>query len=135
MRIVVLALLIVAAHFSLTAFAPGQAGKALIYWPFAADSKPILAGVGGLPQQGGSILTPALAGLAGLCLLAAVAALFGVVVPADWWTLLVVAGSVLSITLFVLYLSPLSLLPIAIDLTLLWGVVLQHWTATALRGA
>lgn len=135
MHIVVLILVLLAAHFSLTAFVPGPAGQAQFYWPWAADSRPILAGVGGLPQEGGSIVTPALAGIAGLCLLAAAAALVGIVVPAEWWTPLVVVGAVASIALFVLYLSPLSLIPIALDLLLLWGIVLQHWTVLGLRGS
>jgi len=133
-RILVLVLLLLGAHFSLTPFAPAQAGKARFYWPFAADSRSILSRVGGLPSQSGSIVTPLLGGLAGLCFLAAVPALFSVVVPASWWPFLVAVGSVASILLYVLYLGPNSLLPIAIDLVLLWGVLIQHWTVAALRG-
>ncbi len=134
MAIVVLVLLLVAAHFSLTVFAPGAAGGATFYWPWAANSQPILAGIGGLPQTGGGVVTPALAGIAGLCVLAATASLLGIVVPVNWWVPLVVAGALASIVLFVVYLGPLSIIPIALDLILLWGVALQHWTVAALRG-
>lgn len=40
MRFVVLALLLLGAQFSATAFAPAEAGKAWLLWPFADDSKP-----------------------------------------------------------------------------------------------
>ncbi len=135
MRIVVLVLLLLAAHFNLTAFAPGAAGKAVIYWPWAADSRPILAGIGGLPQESGSIVTPALAGIAGLCLLVAAGALLGIVVPVVWWPPLVIVGSVASMALFVLYIGPLAIIPIAIDVVLVWGVFIQQWSAMALRGS
>ncbi len=134
MHIVIVILVLLAAHFSLTAFVPSPAGQAQFYWPWALDMRPVLAGVGGLPQAGGGIVTPALAGIAGLCLLAAAASLLGIVVPADWWTALVIVGAVASIVLFGLYLSPLSLIPIGLNLILLWGVVLQHWTVLGLRG-
>lgn len=135
MRIFVLILLVLAAHLNLTAFAPSPAGKAVFYWPWAADSRPIVAGIGGLPQEGSGIVTPALAGIAGICFLAAVLALLGIVVPTDWWTPLIGVGVAASIVLFVLYLSPLSLIPIALNLILIWGVFLQHWTAAGLQGS
>ncbi len=132
MRIFVMVLLLLGAHFSLTVFAPAPAGKAKFYWPFAEDSKPIVGGIGGLPKQGNSVVIPLLALLAGLCLLAATLALFSVAVPKDWWPALVVAGSSASIVLYVLYLGPNALLPMAIDVVLLWGVLVQHWSATGL---
>jgi hypothetical protein len=90
MRYIILTLLLLAAHFSLTPFAPAQVGQAWIGWPFAADSNPVLSFVGGLPQQTGSVLTPLLAGVAGLGFIAAACALFGVGIPTAWWPTLVV---------------------------------------------
>ena len=133
MRFVVLALLIVAAHFSLTPFAPAPAGKGSFYWPFAADSKPRLDFVGGLPRESGAV-TAALAGIAGLGLVAAALALFGIAVPADWFPALVIVASVASALLYALYFRSTSLLPLAIDLVLLGGVILQHWTVSKLGG-
>ena len=126
MRYVILILLLLAAHFSLTPFAPAPVGKGTFYWPFAADSKPWLAGIGGLPQQSGRVITPLLAGLAGACFLAAALSLLGWVVPANWWMPLVLTASVASGLLYVLYLGPWSLLPIALDAVLLCGVFLQR---------
>src|SRR3712207_3270107 len=126
LRIIITALLLLGAHLSLTAFVPTEAGKNWVGWPFAVDTQPALPGVGGLPQQGGSALTPLIAGIAGLCLLAAVASFFGWLVPTSWWKPLVVAGTVASIALFLLYLGPFSVLPIVIDVVLLWGIFAQQ---------
>lgn len=120
MRFVILSLVLLAAHFSLTAFAPALAGKSWVLWPFAADSQPSLAGIGGLPQQVGSVLSPVLAGIAGLGFLVAAFSLFGVIAPALWWRGLVVAASTASILLFVMFPSRWSVLPIGLDAVLIW---------------
>ena len=135
MYIVVLVLLLLAAHFSLSAFAPARAGHAHVYWPWAVDTHPVLAGVGGLPQERDSVITQSLAVTAGLCLLGAAAALLGLFIPPESWMPLVTIGAVASLVLFVLYLGPRSLVPIALNLILLWGVVLEHWTVLELRGS
>ena len=119
------------AQFSLTAFAPAEAGKAWLLWPFAADSRPVLSGLGGLPAEGNSLLTPALAGLAGLAFLAAVLCVFGVVVPQGWLVPAVLVAVVCSALLHVLYAGPLSLLPIVVDAVLIWAVFIQQWRLPA----
>ncbi len=134
MRIIVIILLVLAAHFSLTPFAPAKAGHAIFYWPFAADTQPLLGFVGGLPNQSGSVLSPALAGIAGLCFLAAILGLFGVIVPTQWWPALVVAGAIASALLYILYFGLFSVIPIVIDVILLWGVFVQNWSVTGMRG-
>jgi hypothetical protein len=136
MRIVVLVLLLLGAQFSATAFAPAAAGKGWLIWPFAADSKSLLGFVGGVPQQSGGGFTPVLAVLAGLStlgFLAAAASLFGILVPATWWPILVPASTILSLLLQILYIGPLVILPILVDGVLLWGVFIQHWSVTSLR--
>jgi hypothetical protein len=134
MRIVVIVLLLLGAQFVLTAFAPAAAGKAWLLWPFAEDSKPWLNAIGGLPKEGGSAVTPLLAGIAGLCFLAAVLALLGWFVPSDWFRPLVLAATVAALLLNGLYLGIWAIAPIVIDLVLLWGVFFQSWSVTALRG-
>jgi len=104
MRILVAVVLIVGAHFSLTALIPGS--KALVYWPFGPESKPIVNVGAGAPTQ-------LLAVIAGASLLAA-AALFGLIIPEGWCVPLGIVGSLASI--------------------LLWGVLAQHWTAASLNG-
>jgi hypothetical protein len=134
MRIVVLCLLLLSAHFSLTAFAPAQAGKAWVLWPFAADSQSALRIIGGLPAQSGSVWVPLLAGVAGLAFLAAAAGLFNIVVPANWWMPLIVGGATASVLLYALFFGPNAMLPLLLDAVLLWGVLAQHWTVAGLRG-
>lgn len=134
-RFVVLVLILAAAHFSLIPFAPAQAGKAWLVWPLAADSRPWLTAIGGLPAQGNGLATIVLSGAAGLCFLGAALGLFGLLVPAAWWPWLVTLGATVSAVLYLLYLGPWSILPLALDLVLLWGVLGLHWTVATLRGA
>ncbi len=135
MRIIVLVLLLLGAQFSATVFAPAEAGKAWFLWPFATDSKPWLGIIGGLPKQGGSIVTPLLAGVATLCFLAAALGLFGIAIPADWWRPLVLVAVVASALLHGLFLGIWALAPMAVDLVLLWGLLLQNWSVSALTGS
>jgi len=135
LRFVVLVLLVAALHFSLIPFAPAQAGKAWLVWPLAADTRPWLAPIGGLPAQGNGLLTSVLSGLAALCFLGAALGLFGWVVPAAWWPWLVSAGAAASAALYLLYLGPWAILPLALDILLLWGTFGLHWTVATLRGA
>lgn len=133
MRFVVLILLLLGAHFAGTAFVPGP--KASVIWPFGADSRPVLAGIGGLPSQSGSVVTPVLAGAAVIAFVLAFLALLGWLIPAEWFLPLVVMGSLASVVLFVLFVGPWTVLPIIVDAVLLWGVLLQQWTVPMLRGA
>lgn len=135
MRIIVLVLLLLGAQFSATVFAPAAAGKAWLLWPFADDSKSWLSVVGGLPKQSGSVVTPLLGGVATLCFLAAALGLFGIVVPADWWRPLVLVAVFASALLHVLFFGVWALAPIAVDVVLVWGVLLQNWSVSTLTGS
>src|SRR5262249_23149220 len=132
MRWVVFLLLLLGALFSLTAFAPATAGKAGLLRPFAADSKPIVGFVGGLPGQASGIVTSFLAGVAGVFFLAAVAGLFWKTVPTRWWPALVIVAVATSTSLYVLYFGVWMLAPILADTILLWGVITKRWTAETL---
>jgi hypothetical protein len=127
----VIVLLFLAAHFNATPFAPAHPSAAKLYWPFAIDSKSWLTAIGGLPAAGG-IITSLLAGVAALGFIASLLALFGWLVPAHWFTPLIIAAAVASILLYILYPGIFSLLPILLDLILLWGVITQGWS-TALK--
>jgi hypothetical protein len=133
MKVVILILLVLAAHFSFTPFAPAQAGQAKFYWPFAADTRAWLP-IGGLPSQSGSILTPLLAGAAGLAFVAAFASLQGWLVPAEWFRVLLLAGIGASAALYTLYIGPFAILPLVMDMLFLWGLLAQNWSAAVLRG-
>ena len=129
MRYLVALLLLLGAHFSLTAFVPGAPGKALFYWPWAADSKPILGFLGGSLK---GVLTPLFAAVAGLGLLGAFLALVGWLVPATWWSPLLLAGSLSSILLFLMYLGPMAIIPLIVDAVLLVGLFGLRWTIEGL---
>jgi hypothetical protein len=126
---VIIALLL-AAHFALTATFPGKAGKAAFYWPFAKDSNPRLNIFGSFTQP----VTLLLSITAGACLLASVASVFGWLIPAGWFHLLAGLGTIASALLYLLYISRYSLIPLAIDAFLLWGVFVWQWTVVFLSG-
>ena len=133
MRILIIFALLFSTHLSLTAFMPAHPGKSWILWPFAGDSKPMLAIVGGLPTQPGSRIVTMLAGIATLCYFGALLALVGALVPEGWWAGFVIAGAAASAVLYIAYFSPLSILPLALDMFLLWGVFAQNWSVAALH--
>lgn len=131
MKFLVTLLLLAGAHFALTATMPAQMGKGWILWPFAADSQAVL----GLAGEGITNATKLLSVIAGACFLAAILALFGLIIPAEWWGVLVGIASVSSLALYLLYLGPWTILPIVVDIFLLWGIFVAHWSAAMLRGA
>jgi hypothetical protein len=51
----------------------------------------------------------------------------GLLVPADWWPALILAGAGTSLALLGLVFSPMLLLGVAIDLVLLWVVLASVW--------
>jgi len=129
MRWLVIITVLLGAHFALTAIAPGE--KALFYWPFTKDSRPALNFLGSATKS----LTQVISVIAGLCFLASAAALFGWLIPASWWTVLVMVGAVASAILYVLYFSSNALIPLAINAFLLYGIFVLHWTVAGLRGS
>jgi len=130
MRWLIIVILVLGAHFSLTAIAPGGAGKALFYWPFAKDRQPTIDIFGSATK----VITKVLSILAGLSFLASVAALLGWLVPANWWSSLVIIGSVSSAVLFLLYVDLFAFIPLVIDAVLLMGIFVWHWTVVSLQG-
>ena len=132
MKAILIALLVLAAHFSATPFAPAPAGTAKFYWPFAADLKSWLTAIGGLPASGG-IVTSLLAGVAALGFIASLLALFGWLVPANWFATAILAASIASVVLYVLYFGAFSLLPLALDIILIWGVLARGWSVAGLK--
>ena len=56
-------------------------------------------------------------------------------IPADWFRPAAIAGAIASAILFLLYLGPWAVVPLALDAVILWGVLLQDWTPASLAGA
>lgn len=132
MKIFIMILLVISAHFSLTAFAPGPKSSAI--WPFGVESKSWLGILGGLPSQPGGLATTLLAAVAGLGFVAAALGLFWNGIPASWWPVIVIVSVFASVILFVLYFGVSAIIPILLDLIILWGTYFQRWTIDSLRG-
>jgi hypothetical protein len=130
MQWIVIGILGFGAHLSFTAIAPGEAGKASFYWPFAKDSEPAFDFLGSATIR----ITQLLSVTAGASFLAAIAGIFGWLVPSNWWIPLVVLGSASSAVLFICYIGIHSLIPLAIVVFLFWGVLSQNWTVASLKG-
>jgi hypothetical protein len=136
MWILILILLLLGAQLNVTAIVPLQAGGTpppwwvggRLLWPFAMETRTLLPR-GDLLNT----LTPILAIASALCFLLAAAALLRWVVPGAWFQLLIVVGTVLSIVLQVIWLSGWAVLPLLVDVTLLWFVFGQHLTVDSLR--
>lgn len=136
MWILMLVLLLLAAQLNLTALVPLQAGDpspawwvgGRLLWPFAVETRTLLV-------QGDTLntLTPLLAIASATCFLLAAAALMRWRVPGEWFRWLIVVGVVLSIVLQVIWLSSWAVLPLLIDIALLWAIFGQHVAVGNLR--
>lgn len=123
-------------HFATTFFVPAGAPQAggWVIWPFGKESRPLVSAFHGVlapdvvPSEPGPTLALVLAAIASIGFLVALAALFGIVVPVEWWRPAVVASSAASGVLFVMYLGPRALIPLLVDAVLLWGVLMHGWS-------
>lgn len=137
MWIVILVLLFLGAQLNLTALVPLQAGDSpppwwvggMLLWPFAVETRTLLP-----PGDALNTLTPILAIASALSFLLAAFALLRWVVPNQWFPWLIVAGAVFSIVLQVIWLSGWTVLPVLVDVALLWVVFGSHVTVGSLRG-
>ena len=137
MWIIILILLLLGAQLNLTAIVPLQPGDTppawwvggRLLWPFAVEAHTLIP-----PGNLLNTLTPVLAIVSGILFLLAAAALLRWVVPGQWFQRLIVAGAVLSIVLQVIWFSGWAVLPLLVDVALLWAVFGQHVTVSSLRG-
>lgn len=135
-RASIVVLLLLGAHFSLTALVPAAVGQGPppwwvgggLLWPFFLDTVTLLP-AGGIRDA----VTPLVGITAAVCLVLAAAALFGWVAPRSWFRGLVVAGTVLSIVLQVIWISGWAILPLAVNVALLWAVLVPVHAHAARR--
>ena len=108
---------------------PAAATDGQMEWPFdLARSWLIGRGVEpGIVRAAGRALTALTIATA---LLAAVATI-GIVVPADWWSGLVVALAVSSALLLALVFAPTFVIGFGIDVALLWIALVSGWSPAA----
>jgi hypothetical protein len=64
----------------------------------------------------------------------AAAALLRWLVPAKWFRGLIIAGAVLAIPLQIIWFTKWAILPILVNLVLLWAVFAKNFTVDSLRG-
>ncbi len=89
------------------------------FWPWAdGDSGPlgVMTASSGFPVSGFFIAVTS----AGLFFLAALAVV-GIWAPGSWWRLSAAAGAALSLFLMLMFFSPTKLIPIAVDLFVIWA--------------
>lgn len=137
MWILMVVLLLLGAQFNLTALVPLQAGDppppwwvgGRLFWPFAVETHTLLPS-GDLLNA----LTPILGGGSAILFLLAAAALLRWGVPGEWFQWLIVVGALLSIGLQIIWLSGWAVLPLLVDVVLLWTVFGQQVTVDSLRG-
>jgi hypothetical protein len=135
MWIFVLVLVLLGAQLNLSALVPLQAGDTppvwwvggRLMWPFAVETNTLLKG------DLLTTLTPILAIVSALSFLLAAGALVHWQVPEAWFPWLVAGGAILSIMLQVIWFSGWTVLPILVDIALLWAVFSQHVTVASLR--
>ena len=137
MWIVILVLLLLGAQLNLTVLVPLQPGDVpppwwvggRLLWPFAVETPTLLP-----PGDLLNAVTPILGILSGILFLLAAAALLRWIVPASWFRWLIVAAALLSIVLQVIWFSGWAVLPLLVDVALLWAVFGQQITVDSLRG-
>lgn len=138
MWILMLVLLLLAAHLNLAALVPLQPGDpsppwwvgGRLIWPFAVET-PTLIPAGDLLNA----VTPILAFTSAIAFLLAAAILLRWLPWRQWFRGLVVAGVVLSVALQVIWFTGWAILPSLVDVLLLWAVFRQRVTVGRLRPA
>jgi hypothetical protein len=106
---------------------PARATGSGMEWPFDLGRSWPVTRIGLEPRivRGAGVLLTTVTVVTSL--LAALATI-GILVPADWWSGLVVAQAVSSLLLLTLCFSPILLNGYAIDLALLWLALLSGWS-------
>jgi hypothetical protein len=143
LRIIATALLFLAWHFPTTFFVPAGSPyeKGWIVWPFGQQTRPAFDALTGVlapaavTATGQPTVAMVAAGIASLAFIVATGALWGIVVPTSWLQPSLLVGACASLVLFLVYMSPLALIPLIVDLTILWGVLSQGWSVATFAGA
>lgn len=132
----ILVLLILAAHLNLTAIVPLLPGDpsppwwvgGRLLWPFAVETQTLIP-----PGNLLNTITPILGITSAIFFLMAAAALLGWLIPEKWFRILIIAGVVTSIGLQVIWFTVWAILPLLLDVVLLWAVFGRQITIGSLR--
>lgn len=138
MWILMLVLLLLGAHLNLAAIVPLQTGDpsppwwvgGRLIWPFAVETRTLLP-AGELLNT----LTPILAFTSAIAFLLAAAIFLRWLPWKQWFRMFVIAGAALSIALQLIWFTGWAVLPLLVDIVLLWAVLRQQDMVVRLRGA
>lgn len=123
MKIILTILLFLGTHFNLTANVPAES-KAWFLWPFDKSSKPVLSF---LQNNTGTTLTQLLSIISAISFIALLFCLYGKFVPSNWWPYLLIASTSSSILLFLIHFGVYAIIPLLIDLVILYGYFSKIW--------
>lgn len=126
------ALLLLGAHFAASYIVPLQkadqgafAGLLRWAWPWSVGDGGLY---GHITSSGFPIVPFFIAVTAAGALLLAALAVVGIWIPFGWWRVLAIGGAALSLILMAGFFGPTKLLPMALDLILIWAV-LSSWVS------
>ena len=136
MRKIIVILLLLGAHLNLTAIVPLLPGDppppwwvgGRLLWPFAIETNTIIP-AGDLLNT----ITPILGITAAICFLLATAALFRWIVTEKWFRSIIIVGVVLSIMLQAIWFTVWAVLPLLVDIILVWAVFGRQISVSVLR--
>jgi len=131
-----LILLILGAHLNLTAIVPLLPGDpsppwwvgGRLLWPFAIETQTLIP-----PGDLLNTITPILGVTSAIFFLLAAAALLRWFIPEKWFRILIVAGVITSIVLQVIWFTVWAILPLLLDIVLLWALFGRQVTVGRLR--
>ena len=129
-------LLVLQAHFAASYLVPldreaqGEFGGLLRWaWPWSIGDGGLL---GRIPASGEYPIAGVwLGGGAAILFILAALAVMGWWVPFGWWRLLAMGGAILSLILMVCFFGATKLLPMALDLVVLWIAITDRLPAPA----
>ena len=98
-------------------------------WPFEMAHSWLVTGAGLDPALVRTIGT-AMVLTTVVLLVAAGLATFGWLVPAEWWSALVVGGAIASAMTLAMFFQPMIVVGLVIDAAVLWAALLAGWTPT-----
>jgi hypothetical protein len=135
MKWLLAALLVLQAHFAASYLVPldreaqGEFGGLLRWaWPWSIGDGGLL---GRIPASGEYPISGVwLAGTAALAFILAALAVVGWWVPLGWWKVLAIGGAILSLLLMAGFFGATKLVPMALDLVVLWAAITNRFPAS-----
>jgi hypothetical protein len=143
LRIAATIVLFLGWHFPTTFFVPASSPyeKGWFVWPFGQQTRPALDALQGViapaavTATGQPTVAMIAAGVSSLAFIVAAGALWGFVVPAAWLQPAAIVGASASLVLFLVYASPLAVIPLIVDLVILWSILSQGWSVATFARA